>query len=120
MRSRYTAYTRREAPYLLRTWHPATRPASLALENDRTQWLGLRVLAREAGQASDARGVVEFSADFLHEGKTRSLHERSEFVRVEGAWRYLSGAQPARTATPGRNERCPCQSGKKYKHCCGA
>ena len=19
----------------------------------------------------------------------------------------------------GRNEKCPCQSGKKYKHCCG-
>ena len=22
--------------------------------------------------------------------------------------------------TIGRNERCPCNSGKKYKHCCGA
>ena len=20
---------------------------------------------------------------------------------------------------PGRNEKCPCESGKKYKHCCG-
>lgn len=23
-------------------------------------------------------------------------------------------------ATPGRNEKCPCASGFKYKHCCGA
>ncbi len=24
------------------------------------------------------------------------------------------------TATAGRNSPCPCKSGKKYKHCCGA
>jgi preprotein translocase subunit SecA len=31
------------------------------------------------------------------------------------------GAAPARRKTPkvGRNEPCPCGSGKKYKHCCG-
>jgi preprotein translocase subunit SecA len=31
------------------------------------------------------------------------------------------GASPARRKTPkvGRNEPCPCGSGKKYKHCCG-
>ncbi|WP_416966449.1 YchJ family metal-binding protein, partial [Streptomyces sp. Agncl-13] len=27
MRSRYTAFVRLDAPYLLRTWHPRTRPA---------------------------------------------------------------------------------------------
>jgi hypothetical protein len=32
-----------------------------------------------------------------------------------------SGQAPHRAAKhPGRNERCPCGSGKKYKHCCGA
>ena len=31
------------------------------------------------------------------------------------------GAQPARhDAKPGRNDLCPCGSGKKYKKCCGA
>ena len=24
-----------------------------------------------------------------------------------------------KTPKVGRNERCPCDSGKKYKHCCG-
>ena len=34
--------------------------------------------------------------------------------------------EPTRTATvvkgkrPGRNDQCPCGSGKKYKNCCGA
>lgn len=27
---------------------------------------------------------------------------------------------PLRVARPGRNEPCPCGSGRKYKHCCGA
>jgi preprotein translocase subunit SecA len=28
--------------------------------------------------------------------------------------------QPIRAQkTPGRNDPCPCGSGKKYKHCCG-
>ncbi|MCZ6851047.1 MAG: SEC-C metal-binding domain-containing protein [Planctomycetota bacterium] len=29
--------------------------------------------------------------------------------------------QPVRRTSPaiGRNEPCPCGSGKKYKHCCG-
>ena len=27
---------------------------------------------------------------------------------------------PAKAAGPGRNDPCPCGSGKKYKHCCGA
>ncbi len=29
-------------------------------------------------------------------------------------------SQPARSTKVGRNEPCPCGSGKKYKHCCGA
>src|SRR5687767_1109085 len=28
MRSRYTAYTLKNEPYLLATWHPSTRPAT--------------------------------------------------------------------------------------------
>ncbi|MFZ3139321.1 MAG: SEC-C metal-binding domain-containing protein [Polaromonas sp.] len=26
----------------------------------------------------------------------------------------------SKEATPGRNDPCPCGSGKKYKKCCGA
>jgi hypothetical protein len=28
--------------------------------------------------------------------------------------------KPAATVLPGRNEPCPCKSGRKYKHCCMA
>jgi SWIM/SEC-C metal-binding protein len=31
-----------------------------------------------------------------------------------------AGHLPAVSTKVGRNEPCPCGSGKKYKHCCGA
>jgi len=53
------------------------------------------------------------------------LTERSKFVRVDGRWFFLSGKKiappPARrpASKVGRNDPCPCGSGKKYKHCHG-
>jgi len=35
-------------------------------------------------------------------------------------WHPLHDAPPQRTAKVGRNDPCPCGSGKKYKRCCGA
>jgi uncharacterized protein len=37
-------------------------------------------------------------------------------------WRRRAGAPagPRRSDRPGRNEPCPCGSGRKYKRCCGA
>ena len=42
MRSRYSAFVAGEASYLLRTWHPATRPETLVLDED-VRWTGLEV-----------------------------------------------------------------------------
>ncbi|MBN2357911.1 MAG: SEC-C domain-containing protein [Deltaproteobacteria bacterium] len=43
-------------------------------------------------------------------------------VRILAASRgYFGTPMPAQAAArPGRNQPCPCGSGKKYKHCCGA
>ena len=47
MRSRYVAYAMGAEDYLLRTWHPSTRPASLGLSvAGAVQWLGLKILDR--------------------------------------------------------------------------
>lgn len=34
MRSRYTAFVREDGAYLLRTWHPETRPETITFEAD--------------------------------------------------------------------------------------
>lgn len=92
MRSRYTAYTRGDADYLLRTWYAGTRPATLKLEDDGTRWLGLQIRATRAGQVGDTEGEVEFVARFKQGGRAHRLHETSRFVREDDRWYYLDGS----------------------------
>lgn len=51
-------------------------------------------------------------------------YKREEFEMRTGKVRRVRGNprnnMPYRaTPAPGRNEPCPCGSGRKYKHCCG-
>ncbi|MFF1720124.1 YchJ family protein [Streptomyces sviceus] len=86
MRSRYSAFVRLERNYLLRTWHPRTRPGSLDLDAG-MRWTGLEILETTDGSAFHGSGTVTFRASF----KGGSLHERSRFERVDGAWVYVDG-----------------------------
>jgi SEC-C motif-containing protein len=94
MRSRYTAYTLGASDYLLRTWHPSTRPAALEMEPG-LRWLGLKVQHVEGGQPGDASGRVTFIARCKGRGPARRIHEVSRFRREEGTWFYVDGQQPA-------------------------
>ncbi len=89
MRSRYVAYVRKRSDYLLRTWHPTTRPPQLDFETESVSWLGLKVVRSEAGGAEDARGTVEFVARYKIAGRAHRLHEISRFTREGGQWFYL-------------------------------
>ena len=92
MRSRYSAYVLKLADYLLASWHPSTRPASMDLaEDDGTKWLGLEINAcAENGDSA----TVEFVARYRVAGRAVRLHESSRFVREEGHWFYVDGEQP--------------------------
>ncbi len=89
MRSRYSAFVLKLGPYLLATWHPDTRPATLDLAGDSTQWLGLEV-KRHAQDAPDT-ATVEFVARYKIGGRAHRLHETSRFVRQDGRWFYVDG-----------------------------
>ena len=83
MRARYSAFAVGDEQYLLRTWHPSTRPRSIRLRGDR--WHRLEVLATTDGDLLDTEGTVEFRAH--HDGG--ALHELSHFARdVDGRWQY--------------------------------
>ncbi|GGJ01959.1 YchJ family protein [Streptomyces brasiliensis] len=86
MRSRYCAFVVGDAGYLLRTWHPRTRPARLELDAG-MRWTGLEVLDARDGSAFHSTGTVTFRASY----RGGSLHERSRFERVGGAWVYVDG-----------------------------
>jgi len=92
MRSRYSAYVLGETEYLLKTWHPSTRPSTLELDPD-VRWYRLDIVARTGGSMFDTRGTVEFRAYYRHDGVADQQHENSSFVRENGAWLYVNAAE---------------------------
>ena len=124
MRSRYAAYARGLADYLVAT-HAAREPAArrraqLEASFAGVRWTGLRIVEVREGGAGDAAGIVEFEAAYEAGGKPGVLRERSRFERRAGAWMYLDAVAPEAPRAVGRNDPCPCGSGKKSKKCCGA
>ncbi len=87
MRSRYSAYVRRDADYLRASWHPSTRPAELEVDVH-TTWLGLTV-QRVVASGAD-RAEVAFLARYrIGGGSAVRMTEHSRFVREGGRWYYL-------------------------------
>ena len=124
MRSRFTAFTRNEMAHLRESMVEEHREEfhedDIRRWNKETDWLDLEIL--EASEHGD-EGMVRFRATFRHKGGTQSLTEHSRFVRREGRWYYLDGeheTETVRNENPkvGRNDPCPCGSGKKFKKCC--
>ena len=126
MRSRFTAYARGDTAYLQSTLCKAERGEGelSASEIKEATWQHLEIRATEAGLESDDSGIVEFIAHYKSGGEQHAHHERSTFCREDGRWVYESGViapkgQPVTSTKVGRNDPCPCGSGKKYKKCCG-
>jgi SEC-C motif-containing protein len=92
MRSRFSAFAVGDATYLERSWHPATRPASVRLLPDQ-RWTRLEILATQAGGPMDQYGIVEFVAHRERAGRPGRLEERSRFTRLDSRWVYV-GAEP--------------------------
>ncbi len=88
MRSRYSAYVREDAAYLLATWHPATRPVEPLTFEPGLRWLGLEV--RHHTSAGDT-ATVTFVARSKLGGRAHRLVETSRFVREGGRWFYREG-----------------------------
>ena len=90
MRSRFSAFAVGDAAYLLRSWHPSTRPARLSLDAG-TRWTRLEILGASDAGPSHAEATVEFRAYYRERGGAEEhLHENSAFVREDGAWVYVS------------------------------
>lgn len=128
MRSRYTAYVRGDIDHIERTNAAALRDvfdrAHAKAMIEETEWTGLSVVKVTAGGPDDDDGQVEFRARFNRLGQELEHHEEAVFHRENGRWVYAEARMnpkqaPRRVERIGRNEPCPCGSGKKYKKCCG-
>ena len=129
MRSRYTAYVEHAINYIITTCTQNRKetidPEETRRWSENSTWLGLKIISTEKGGENDTEGKVEFEALYETNGEKDNHHETARFKKKHGRWLYESGTMTEETvvrATPkvGRNEPCPCGSGRKYKHCCYA
>ena len=129
MRARYSAYEKHEIDFIIDTCEAVgdktdiDRDATKAWSEEST-WYGLKILRTEKGGAEDTEGLVEFQATYSRKGLRDVHHETGYFKKIDGKWMYSTGSLKTTTVVRegrkvGRNEPCPCGSGKKYKACCG-
>jgi len=129
MRSRYTAHVLGKGRYLADTLSAAQRAdfdiAEFESTLDQIRWLGLEIRKTSGGGEADRTGSVEFVARLRDKNGPGVHHELSTFIREDGRWVFDDcvlnpKAETRRVEKTGRNDPCPCGSGKKYKKCCGA
>ena len=128
MRSRYAAYTEHAIDYIIDTCTKSEKD-NIDYEqtknwSEKSNWLGLKILSTEKGGPADTEGTVEFEALYEMDGLRENHHENAKFKKQDNRWLYDEGNVVPKTVIRtgpkvGRNEPCPCGSGKKYKHCCG-
>lgn len=93
MHSRYCAFAVGDTAYLLATWHPATRPASVDLD-PAVEWRRLRIRDLTGGTEDDDAGTVEFFAHYWDSARSQygRQHENSRFAREGRRWVYVGPA----------------------------
>ncbi|KIX28482.1 preprotein translocase subunit SecA [Mannheimia haemolytica] len=118
MRSRYSAYTLVNIPYIVETTVPSQQKsldqAAMKVWGESTKWAGLEII-RHLANLSKIHSQVEFKAFFDTEEGRQAHHELSLFVKIESRWFFVDPTVPL----PNQKQHCVCGSGKKFKHCCG-
>ena len=129
MCARYSAYVIANIDFIMSTTALSNRENmdadAIRKWATNSEWLGLEIVNTEDGKESDSKGSVEFIARYRENGELQSYHEISGFTKENDKWYYSSAEFPKpsqivrETPKTGRNDPCPCGSGKKYKKCCG-
>jgi len=124
MRARFTAHVANANEFLHYSYLPSSKhPYIEETGTAPLPWTRLVIHAHEPEVKPDVSNV-EFTAYFKADNGAEGLmQEKSEFHRINGNWIFArtlrQGPAPIKTAVKaGRNDPCPCGSGKKYKQCC--
>lgn len=129
MRARYTAYAKAEIDFIAATIDPKRKSEfnekSATDWSRKSTWHSLEIIDTQKGEEQDDTGKVEFIAHYTQKTNKTYHHEIADFRKEDGKWYFVDGhTVPQKTVVRdkpkvGRNEPCPCGSGKKYKKCCG-
>ena len=129
MRARYAAFVTHDIDFIVASTHKHSRK-EIDLDfirewSETSTWRGLEIL--DTKQVNDNKAFVSFEARFTTQaGEDQRHREKSLFERENGQWRFVTGDELKNPTVryeippPGRNDPCPCGSGKKYKKCHGA
>ncbi len=127
MRARYTAYVNAEIDYILGTQDPKTSGdvdrESTESWSKKSEWLGFELIDTAMGEDGET-GTVDFIARYRLKGEEYAHHEQASFRRDETRWLFVDSKMADHETFKraekkvGRNDPCPCGSGKKYKKCC--
>jgi len=129
MRARYAAFVTHDIDFIVASTHTHSRK-EIDLDfirewSETSTWRGLEIL--DTKQVNDNKAFVSFEARFTTQAGEDKLHrEKSLFEREDGQWRFVTGDELKNPTVryevpiPGRNDPCPCGSGKKFKKCHGA
>jgi len=130
LRSRYSAYTLGELDYIYETIHPEQKAQhdTKATKKwaDESTWLDFEIIGIKEGLKEDEEGAIEFKVKYRQGNQNITHHEMAFFRKDEGDWYFFDGEPVTpetyvrETKKVGRNDPCPCGSGKKYKKCCMA
>jgi preprotein translocase subunit SecA len=71
-------------------------------------------------QAQAQRAAAQSSMQDFTRNIVRKKEREMEQLQFVGGDSSTTAKAPVRNAKVGRNDPCPCGSGKKYKKCCGA
>jgi SEC-C motif-containing protein len=128
MRARYSAFVTHGIDFIVASTHSRTRK-EIDLDyirewSETSTWHGLQIL--DTRIVNDNKAYISFEARFTQRGEEQNHREKSLFEREDGEWRFVTGDELKNPTVryeaprPGRNDPCPCGSGKKYKKCHGS
>jgi len=124
MRARFTGHVLNDGKFLHFSYLPTSRqPYVEEADTAPLAWTSLVIHGHEPEVKPNVSNV-DFTAYFNDDqGNPGALHEKSEFHRINGNWLFArtlrQGPAPVKAAVKvGRNDPCPCGSGKKFKQCC--
>jgi SEC-C motif-containing protein len=125
MRSRYTAFSLKELDHIEKTHAPEIQSEFNRAEAERMaddcEWHSLEILKSEE---ADNFAQIDFKVNYTFETKNTVRASSAKFRKDNGEWLYvstkvISHIKPVQVLKIGRNDPCPCNSGKKSKKCCG-
>lgn len=126
LQARYQAHVKADVDFIVASTHPEMREKldQGVIQNwcKQAEWLGYQV---EEEIIESDKAFLTFLLRYEEASKAFNHYEKAEFRKLEDKWYYYDSSFPKpktfkrEDEKVGRNDPCPCGSGKKNKKCCG-